>query len=410
MQEQSFHPLDYLSVLHRRRWWLVVPLTLCIIGGLLAAIFAPRVYRSHATVAVSSPKVSSALVGTAAALPREERVRAVAQQLLSRRVLERVVHEERLAPPDEVDRVVDEMLLPDRIKVEPLSLLRNVGGDKPQLEAFLLSYSADDPALAQRVTNRLASVFVEVTSRTREARAEDTSAFIAAQLAQSKERLNALEAKLRDAKEAYMGSLPEQTQANLAMAAGIRQQLESNAMALRGEQDRLTMIERQIESMRRGAEDVLLPGGMAAGHARVVQLQKELADARSRYTEKHPEIQRLREELAQAKREAESAMRQPEEERLSALKFDPTYRQLLADRETARMRIRELQRAEARARAQLAVYEARVEAAPKVEQQLAAVQREYDLERQQYAELSKKLHAAQLAESLEQRQGGEQFQ
>lgn len=411
MQEQSFHPLDYLSLVYRRRWWLIAPLVVCILVGVLVAIFAPRVFRSHATVAVASPKVSSDLVGSAGAISREERVRAVAQQLLSRPVLERVVREEKLAPSDEVDRAVDAMLQPDRIKVEPVSLLRNVsGGDRPQLEAFLLSYAAADPSLAQRVTNRLANVFVEVTSRTREARAEDTSAFIATQLASSKERLGRLENQLRDAKEAYMGSLPEQTQANLAMAAGIRQQLESNAMGLRGEQDRLTMIERQIESMRRGAEDVLLPGGAATGHARVVQLQKALADARGVYTDKHPEIQRLQDELAQAKRDAEHAMTQPEEERLSTLKFDPAYRQLLADRETARMRIRDMQRAESRARAQLAAYESRVESAPKVEQQLQSLTREYGLERDQYAALSQKLQAAQLAESLERRQGGEQFQ
>ena len=411
MQEQSFHPLDYLSLVYRRRWWFLVPLAVCIVGGVLVALFAPRVFRSHATVAVASPKVSSDLLGSAGALSREERVRAVAQQLLSRPVLERVAREEKLAPPDEIDRAVDEVLQPDRVKVEPVSLLRNMaGGDRPQLEAFLLSYAAADPGLAQRVTSRLANVFVEVTSRTREARAEDTSAFIATQLARSKERLGALEGRLRDAKEAYMGSLPEQTQANLAMAAGIRQQLESNAVALRGEQDRLTMIERQIESMQRGAEDLILPGGVASGHARVMQLQQQLADARGIYTDKHPEIQRLQEELAQAKRDAERSMTQPEEERLSTLKFDPTYRQLLADRETARMRIRDLRRAESRARAQLGTYEARVESAPKVEQQLASVQREYDLERQQYGALSQKLQAAQLAESLEQRQGGEQFQ
>jgi uncharacterized protein involved in exopolysaccharide biosynthesis len=73
------------------------------------------------------------------------------------------------------------------------------------------------------------------------------------------------------------------------------------------------------------------------------------------------------------------------------------------------MRIRDLRRAESRARAQLGTYEARVESAPKVEQQLASLQREYDLERQQYTALSEKLHAAQLAENLERRQGGEHF-
>jgi uncharacterized protein involved in exopolysaccharide biosynthesis len=247
-----------------------------------------------------------------------------------------------------------------------------------------------------------------VTSRARETRAEDTSAFISAQLKNSKERLDEVEARLRDAKEAHMGSLPEQTEANLSMASGMRQQLESTAIALRGEQDRLTMIERQIESMQQGATDVIAPGS-TSGQARVLQVQRQLADARAMYTDKHPEIQRLQEELAQARRDAQAAADQPEADRLAYLRLDPVYAQLVKDRETARLRVRELQRAERQARGQLSLYQGRVESAPKVEQQLASLQREYDLEKQQYTALSEKLQAAQLAENLERRQGGEQF-
>jgi len=407
MQEHGFHPLDYLSLIQRRRRWLIVPLAICVVGGVLLALVLPRVYRSHSTIGVTLPKVSAELLRSAP-ISRDERIQIIAQQLLSRPLLERVAREEGLAEGRPVEQVVDQMLQPDRIKVEPTDLLKDVTSEKPQLDAFVLSYSADTPALAQRVTGRLANVFVEVTSRARETRAEDTSAFISAQLKNSKERLDEVEARLRDAKEAHMGSLPEQTEANLSMASGMRQQLESTAIALRGEQDRLTMIERQIESMQQGATDVIAPGS-TSGQARVLQVQRQLADARAMYTDKHPEIQRLQEELAQARRDAQAAADQPEADRLAYLRLDPVYAQLVKDRETARLRVRELQRAERQARGQLSLYQGRVESAPKVEQQLASLQREYDLEKQQYTALSEKLQAAQLAENLERRQGGEQF-
>ena len=407
MQEHGFHPLDYLSLIQRRRRWLIVPLAICVVGGVLLALVLPRVYRSHSTIGVTLPKVSAELLRSAP-ISRDERIQIIAQQLLSRPLLERVAREEGLAEGRPVEQVVDQMLQPDRIKVEPTDLLKDVTSEKPQLDAFVLSYSADTPALAQRVTARLANVFVEVTSRARETRAEDTSAFISAQLKSSKERLDEVEARLRDAKEAHMGSLPEQTEANLSMASGMRQQLESTAIALRGEQDRLTMIERQIESMQQGATDVIAPGS-TSGQARVLQVQRQLADARAMYTDKHPEIQRLQEELAQARRDAQAAADQPEADRLAYLRLDPVYAQLVKDRETARLRVRELQRAERQARGQLSLYQGRVESAPKVEQQLASLQREYDLEKQQYTALSEKLQAAQLAENLERRQGGEQF-
>ena len=408
MQEHSFHPLDYLSLVQRRKRWFIVPLVLCVVGGVILALVLPRVYRSHSMIGVTLPKLSPDLLNSATPPSREERIRAIAQQLLNRPVLERVAREEGLTQGRAVQEVVDEMMQPDRIKVEPTDLLKDVTSDKPQLDAFVLSYGAPTPELAQRVTSRLANVFVEVSSRARETRAEDTSAFISTQLKASKERLDSLEARLRDAKESYMGSLPEQTDANLSMAAGLRQQLESTAIALRGEQDRLTMIERQIEAMQQGASDIVAPGS-TSGQARVLQLQRALTDARATYTDKHPEIQRLQEELAQAKRDAEAAAQQPEADRLAYLRMDPVYGQLVKDRESARLRVRELQRAESQARAQVALYQARVESAPKVEQQLASLQREYDLEREQYTTLSEKLYAAQLTENLERRQGGESF-
>ena len=91
----------------------------------------------------------------------------------------------------------------------------------------------------------------------------------------------------------------------------------------------------------------------------------------------------------------------PASDRIAQLSLDPAYRQLTADREMARLRIRDLQRGEGDLRRQIGSYQARVESAPRVEQQLSSVQRDYDLERQQYSELSSKLHTATIAENVE---------
>jgi polysaccharide chain length determinant protein (PEP-CTERM system associated) len=410
MSDRTFHPLDYVSILRRRRWWVIVPLALCLVTGVVLVRVLPHVYRSQATIGVSSPRVSADLVGHNSPLTNSERVRALSQQLLSRPVLERVVKAEGLDRGRTVDQAVDELLAADRIKVEPIVFIKQASNDRSPLDAFALSYAGPTPGQAQRVANRLAQVFVETNSKAREARAEDTSAFIGTQLQASKARLDSLEERLRKAKEAYMGRLPEQTSANLSMVAGLRQQQESTAIALRGEQDRLSMLDRQVEAMKQGTDETL-PGGMRVppAQARVIQLQQQLADARAQYTDKHPEIQRLREELEAAKKDAAAERSQPQSDRLAHLQLDPAYRQLASDRETARLRVADLQRAERQLRAQVAMYQSRVESAPMVEQQLISLQRDYDLEKQQYTALTEKKQAAELAENLERGNAGEQF-
>jgi polysaccharide chain length determinant protein (PEP-CTERM system associated) len=334
----------------------------------------------------------------------------MSQQLTSHSILARVVREEGLgngSPDDpEIGRIrgTIQVSVPDPVAIT---------NEPRRLDTFFVSYSDGDPARSQRIANRVAAVFVDETSKAREERAEDTSAFIATELRASQARLADLEGRLRTSKEAYMGRLPEQTQANLETLNGLRQQLQTNAMALRGEQDRLSMIERQIEGMRQGSADVLV---MARGsdavlppETRVITLQRELAAARAMYTDRHPEVQRLRDELEAARSDAAANREKPEADRLAQLQLDPAYRQLVADREMARLRIRELQRGSEDAQRQIGVYQGRVEAAPMVEQQLASVQRDYDLAKAQYNDLSSKLHAAMIAESVERNRSGEQF-
>jgi len=173
------------------------------------------------------------------------------------------------------------------------------------------------------------------------------------------------------------------------------------------------MIERQLDGLVQGNSQMLIltRGNEAAQppETRVMTLERELAAARASYTDKHPEIQRLQEELATARRQASADKGRSDSDRMAQLQLDPAYRQLSADREMSRLRIRELQRAGSDTQRQIGLYQERVEGAPLVEQQMSTLQRDYDLERQQYGELTSKLHAATIAENVERTRGGEEF-
>jgi polysaccharide chain length determinant protein (PEP-CTERM system associated) len=406
----AFHPLDYVSVLRRRMWWLIVPLVIALLVGAALAIWLPREYQASATLSVSLPTVSEQLVGQTQRQEPEERRRAITQVLLSPALLERVVREEGLDKTMPMAEAVQTLRSRVDVQMPPGDPSLPPG----TLERFYISYRDTTPLMTQRLTNRFADVFVDESSKKREVRAEETSAFIGSQLKASQDRLNELEGRLRTAKESFMGSLPEQTNANVAMVTGLQQQLESTTNAIRGEQDRLSVIERQIDTMRSGTTtaDVPTPGLSAAAVAaatRVRQLEVELANARGQYTDKHPEVVRLTGDLAEARQMAALEANRPEAERTASLSSDPNYRALVADREQSRLRIRELQRQEAQIRGQIGTYRARVDAAPRVEQQIATLQREYDLEKNEYAQLNSRLRTAEMAETLERNRGGEQF-
>jgi polysaccharide chain length determinant protein (PEP-CTERM system associated) len=408
MTERTVHPAEYLRIVARRKRWFIVPFVLCIAGGALLAVLLPATYRSSARIGIQAPNVAPDLVAARSALDREERLRALSQQLRSRVVLERVAREERLVSDRPIEQVVQGLLR--RISVEvPPPIART--DREPELNAFDIVYLDGTAERAQRVANRLAQVFVDEHSKSRESQAEGTAEFLGGQLRAAQERIADLERRLRQAKELHMGNLPEQTVANLQTLSGVRQQLESTSNSLRSEQDRLSLIERQMQSMKEGLYSAPAGAGgvLASPQQRVVALQRELDLARAKYTDKHPEVQSLEDELKTARADAAAVRSQPETARQETLSADPAYQQLAAERNQTQLRIRGLQRAEAQLSGDIGRYQRRVEAAPMVEQELASMQREYDLERENYKQLSEKHSASLVQEQIARTRGGERF-
>ena len=179
MDEPRFDPLDYVSVFNRRKWWFIVPVTLALLIGGLLVWQLPRTYQASTTIAVSAARVSNNVIG-AVDIDRQERMRAVSQQLLSRTVLERTARLEHLDQDTSIDAAVNRLRGGISVSL-PDSITPGGGGGSPstqlspeqkaQLDSYQVRFVDSSPEDAQRIVNRLAQVFVEENSRSREIRA-----------------------------------------------------------------------------------------------------------------------------------------------------------------------------------------------------------------------------------------------
>lgn len=417
IEEQSFHPLDYVSVVKRRMWWFIVPLVICVLAGVLAVVLLPKKYVSSAAIGVASPTLAPEVMRGVSSLDPVERQRAISQLLLSPQVLERVVRDEKMSPSKPVAETASLLRtnIAENISVpSPIGL----GNARPDLskgiDLFYLGYSDKDPARAQRITNRIAYVFVEENAKEQTVRAENTSEMLAQQLSASEERLKNIENQLRDKKQNYMGRLPEQMAANVQMVNGARSQFESLSMQLRTEQDHLNLVEGQIEQMKQGtgAEGMTAANVLSvqAAQKHIDELQGQLASGRALgYTDKHPDVIRLQEEIKQAKAELAQAQQHEPENREQALRADPLYRNKLTERDQTRARINELRLASTNAQKQISSYQTRVDSAPTVEQELQSLERDRLLEQDKYKTLSGSLMQARANEDATRKQSTERF-
>jgi polysaccharide chain length determinant protein (PEP-CTERM system associated) len=416
MDQQSFHPLDYMAVVNRRKWWFIVPLVACL--GLGAAVLAvwPKKYLSRAAIGVQSPNVTGDLLRGASAMDPVERQRAIQQQLLSPALLDRVIAEERLSPTKDRDQVAASLRenLAKNIEVPPTIGLNGRADPTRGIELFYLGVSDSTPDRAQRLANRVAQDFVDENLKAQSARAENSADMLQQQVADSQNKINDLENKLRTKKQAYVGRLPDQVGANVQMVNGARQQFESLSIQIRAQQDQISLVEGQLDAMRQGSGvEGMTSSTLAASQAaqkHLDDLQAQLAADRALgYTDKHPETIRLQEEIKGAKADIAASKAGEPANREEMLKADPLYRQRTQERDLARVHLKELQAAAANAQSQIGAYQSRVESAPVVEQELTSLQREYQLEQDRYKDLSGRLQNARMTEDLAKKQGGERF-
>src|SRR5207302_5089512 len=181
-----------------------------------------------------------------------------------------------------------------------------VKGDRPdQISAFKVSYSASTPVVAQQVTAELTSLFIEENLRNREQLSEDTTTFLENELTEARKNLDQQEQRLREFKNRYMGQLPEQTTSNLQILSGLQGRVQSTTDALnQSEQQRLYLQSLLSEYRALRPQAPAASGGADPAPSiytldqRLTLLKSQLAELSAKYTPLHPDIVRLKGEIA----------------------------------------------------------------------------------------------------------------
>jgi polysaccharide chain length determinant protein (PEP-CTERM system associated) len=408
---------DYLEIL-RRRWWLILIPTL--VGGVGAYLFSLRLanqYTSRTLVLVEQQKVPEGYIKSVVTGDIAQRLGTMQEQILSRTRLQPIIDKFGLFK-DEKGKVPVEDLV-DRLRgailIVPLrSLVATSGGELP---GFSISFTASDPRLAQQVCAEITSMFIAENLRLREQRAEGTTDFLKAELAEAKNNLDEQDAKLAEFKHRYMGSLPGSDQADLNMMGAFTSQLDAVTSLLnRAQQDKAYMeslLAQQLsiwEASQKGAG----PREENTLQQQLANLQAQLAAMQAHYTADHPDVVKLKGDIAALEKKIESNSAQAKDKTVRAPApanrvEPPEIQQFRFQIHQLEQLIREKTREQARLREQLNTYQARLSMSPAVEREYKGITRDYQTALQFYNELLAKKSQSEMATSLERRQQGEQF-
>jgi len=331
-------------------------------------------------------------------------------------------------------RIIDHLGLyaKDRARLTPDDLVEKMrndieielgrSDDSRKLTSFNIYYSNRRPQLAQAATSELANLFIAENLEQRQEKSENTTKFLQDQLDQARATLAAQEARVRDFKDKHLGELPSQTQTNLQILGGLQTQLTAQEDSLNRAKQQNTYLEsllnqyRTLEQGKTGAGGS--PTGLAAIDQELDRLKAQLADLSSRYTDKHPDVRKTKEQIARTEKMRErliSDISKPgasDAPDTTPLPSDPRRAPLLdlesqlkankIEITTRQTEIKDLQ-------ARIAEYQSRLNRAPVAEQQFADITRDYDQSKANYDSLLAKKNQSEMATNLEKTQQGEHF-
>lgn len=408
MQMQSLTLSELLKSVVRRPWWLLVPLALCLAASYGVFRAMTPIYRASTLVMVEKQKVPSDYVKATVTTDIDERLKTIEQQITNRDNLERIIQEMSLYPEIRSDAPIDKVV--EQMRRRDLAVERR--GD-----VFRIYFKDRDAVRSAAVANRIAELFIAQNLKIREDQAQGTSSFLETELAETKSKLEQQEARIAAFKRVYMGALPEQRDANLQAVGQLQTKLEINMDAVDKAETRKIFLQAQIAELQKPAAAAPVfpasPSGPAAP-SRLDQLRAQLAELTSRYTDRHPDVIRTREEIARLE-QLESTIEEARERGDApavpppAPRAAPVSPALRAELEAVNLEIRSLRAERERILADISSYQARVEAIPGVEQQLLSLTRDYDNIKRSYESLLAKRIDARLAENLEKSRQGEQF-
>jgi len=406
-------PADYLAML-RRRWLLISILTL--IGGPAAygvSKFLPSRYTSKTLVLVEQPTVPKEFIRPVVTEDISQRLASMQQQILSRTRLEPIIQQYGLYAAEAKTVPMEDLVarLQKAIEVTPIRPMEDTSS---QLPGFNVMVTLDNPRDAQNVCSAITSMFMQENSRLREQHSENTTEFLAQQLADAKAKLDEQDGKLAAFQSRYMGSLPDDDKTNLNILMGLTSQMDATTQALSRAQQDKTFVQAQLNQTLEAWQEAQNGHSPQTQEQQLAALQATLAQLETKYTDNYPDVVRTKHDIEALKQKIAEQGANPQSVPQSAPSSKPALeppaiQQLRAQIHTLDQQIGERTREQEELKQQIKLYQSRVQSTPAVEQEYKELTRGYDTALESYKELQRNRDQAAMATELERRQEGEQF-
>jgi polysaccharide chain length determinant protein (PEP-CTERM system associated) len=279
---------------------------------------------------------------------------------------------------------------------------------------FQLSFESQNPQKAKQVTSRLGSLFIEQNLLVREREALGTKSFINTEANRLRKELEEQEAVVNRYKAAHIFELPDHQETNLRSLEQLRRELETASQRLVALQERKGLLQKEsIESETITVDakgTVSVTGGGTIQSVQLDMKKKELDSMLQRYSDKHPDVVQLKNEIQTLEAESKNAGPIKPGNSTKVSNINPLKQVLKTQITDIESEIQALRLQIEHSRKQVGILQARIDSMPARAIELSKVTRGYEITLKKYQDLLGKGIESELSENMEKSKKGEQFQ
>ena len=452
------------GVIRRRKKTFIMAffLIFLLVGSI--AFILPAIYRSEATIVIEEQQIPEDYLKSTITSYAEERIEMITREIMSHGRLLEIISQFGLYPEMRDRYTMEDIIAKMRndINLKPMSadvVDRRTGRPSAVMIAFTLSYEGKDPSTVQKVTNVLASLYVEEETRTRETIAATTTAFFQEELENLKKQIRVYENEISEFKEAHIGQLPEYNTMNFQAIERLERDLDQLNMQMRSLEDGKVYLKGQIalvdplnpvvteegeivmnpkerlkglrlklirvrstlsekhpavkklkNEVKQLEAQVGKPDDSVAKARRLSDLRGQLAALRGRLGPKHPDVIKLSREMEMLSKELDKSLTEMATAEAAEEKPDnPAYINLMTQIVSADIELRSLRGEKKKIQEKIDSYQQKIENAPIVEKDYNLLTLDYESAMHKYKEILNLLLEARVVQGMEETQRGERF-
>lgn len=453
---------EFWHMARRRRSVMVGAALLIAIIGTAIAFLWPAVYRSKATILIEEQEIPPDLVRSTITSYADQRIETIKQQVMSRASLWRIVEQfglyQSLRKRSPTEEVLQQFVKDIQIEVINVKVVDKRSQTPTQATiAFTLAYDGETPELAQKVANELTSLFLGENLKSRERHAQQTTAFLKQEAENLAHHIDALQSKISVLKQKANGALPELTQLNMQLLHQADRELIDVDRDLRSLEERKRFLEGELATLKPNtpiitaggerifdsgerlkalrAQHASASGYLSADHPDIIKMKKELASLEretgaeapgddvpkrlegertrlatltERYGAEHPDVIRVTQTIAALERDLKQLAHQLPKKPLFKPE-NPAYINIQTQLASTTASLQSLQKSKISLKMRAEKMAERVERLPEVEPEYLDLLRDRENATRKHQEITFRLMEAQVSEGLEVQRKGERF-